>query len=56
MCFDVIDQIFSHAFVLLQFGTHVSENHKLIAQPGVYLAHLGDVDVCMFSDRRQAKK
>ena len=28
-----------------QFGTHVKEDHKLIAQGGVYMAQLGDVQV-----------
>lgn len=32
--------------LIFQFGTHIDETHHLIAQPGVYMAQLGDVGVC----------
>lgn len=31
----------------LKFGTHIKEDHMLIAQPGSYMSHLGDVHVGM---------
>lgn len=34
----------------IKFGTHVQENHKLIAQPGVYMSQLGDVHVSCDTD------
>jgi uncharacterized protein (AIM24 family) len=37
---------FPAKIIPLKFGTHIKEDHKLIAQPGVYMAQLGDVDVC----------
>lgn len=37
---------FPAKIVPLQFGKHVKEGHALIAQGGVYMAQLGDVDVC----------
>jgi hypothetical protein len=33
----------------VQFGKHIPDDEYLIAQPGAYLSHVGDVDVGTFS-------
>jgi uncharacterized protein (AIM24 family) len=36
---------FPAKIIPLQFGTHIKESNALIAQPGVYMSQLGQVDV-----------
>ena len=43
---------FPAKIIPLQFGKHTKDGNSLISQGGVYMAHLGQVDVCKSRERK----